>query len=78
MKKATAAKGSSINEKPEDLLAVLKKDGLAESNNVSIEFRSGKLSIDGKEQSEDVVKKYQQFLGEKDADISLKLSDEKK
>lgn len=47
------------------LIDAIKTEGLAKGENVSVEFKDGKLSINGVEQGEDVVKKFEMYLGDK-------------
>jgi K(+)-stimulated pyrophosphate-energized sodium pump len=62
------------NDSPEDqngLLAALKIDGLTSSANACVELINGKLIIDGKEQSKDILNRYKMFLGRKTGYNSL-------
>jgi K(+)-stimulated pyrophosphate-energized sodium pump len=61
---------------PEALLLALKTDGLASGDNVDVEYKAGKLFIDGKEQSIAVVEKYAVYLGE--GNVSIKIKEDKK
>ena len=47
------------------LIDAIKTEGLAKGENVSVEFKDGKLSINGVEQGDDVVKKLEMYLGDK-------------
>lgn len=61
------------------LVEALKKDGLATEGKLSIEYQNGKFSINGKEQSADVLKKYESYFnGKKSIHITLDESVEKK
>ncbi|MBI2282683.1 MAG: sodium-translocating pyrophosphatase [Bacteroidetes bacterium] len=61
------------------LVEALKKDGLATEGKLSIGYQDGKLSINGKEQSADVLKKYESYFnGKKSIHITLDESVEKK
>lgn len=61
------------------LVEALKKDGLATEGKLSIEYQDGKFSINGKEQSADVLKKYESYFnGKKSIHITLDESVEKK
>ena len=61
------------------LIDAIKKDGLAPDGNVSIELKDGKLSINGKEQSPEVWKKYESYFnGQKGFSISISNKEEKK
>ncbi len=61
------------------LIDEIKKDGLAADGNVTVEYNDGKLTINGKEQSADAVKKYEPFFnGKKSIHISLSNTTEKK
>ncbi len=65
-------------ESPEALIAALKKDGLISGENVSIEFKNGILSINGKDQPEKVVKKYLAYLGDgKEVKLSVDINEKK-
>src|SRR6187431_1191563 len=55
-----------------NLVDAVKKDGLAENGNLSIELKDGKLSINGKEQSAETLKKYEAYFnGQKNISINL-------
>lgn len=61
------------------LVEALKKDGLATDGKLSIEYQNGKFSINGKEQSAEVLKKYESYFnGKKSIHITLDESVEKK
>jgi len=65
-----------VNE-PEMLVEAIKKDGLITDENASVSFENGKLIINGVEQSEETVKKYQKFVGSKDGlKLSVKINSE--
>jgi hypothetical protein len=52
------------------LIAALKKDGFAPDGNFDLKWKDGKLTINGKEQPADVVKKYRPYFdGEKEFSI---------
>jgi K(+)-stimulated pyrophosphate-energized sodium pump len=54
------------------LIDAVKKDGLATEGKVSIELKDGKLTINGKEQSSEILKKYEiYFNGQKNISISV-------
>ncbi len=50
------------NNQMNAFIAAVTKDGLAPSGNVAIAYDNGKLTINGKEQSEDVKKKYEKYI----------------
>ncbi len=57
----------------QSLIDALKKDGFAENGKLDVEFKKGVLTINGKEQSADVVKKYQHlFNGQQHFEIKIK------
>lgn len=61
------------------LVEALKKDGLATDGKLSIVYQDGKFSINGKEQSAEVLKKYESYFnGKKSIHITLDESVEKK
>jgi K(+)-stimulated pyrophosphate-energized sodium pump len=61
-----------------DLVKAIKQDGLATGTNLSLQLKAGKLFINGKEQPEDVQKKYQPFFnGQKNFEIDINTKDEK-
>jgi hypothetical protein len=43
-------------------VAALKNDGLVASNNVSISFEDGVLTVNGKQQSDEVAARYAKYL----------------
>lgn len=56
----------------------LKKDGLAKDGSLSIEFKGGKLFINSQEQTAETVKKYENFLKDKngkDLNININLDE---
>lgn len=54
------------------LVEALKKDGLATEGKLSVEYKDGKFSINGKEQSAEVLKKYESYFnGKKTIQITL-------
>jgi hypothetical protein len=55
----------------------LDKDGLIDKDkNYKIEYKNGELSINGKKQSAEVVKKYNSFLKDK-KDFTIKKDDDR-
>lgn len=61
------------------LVEALKKDGMATDGKLSIVYQDGKFSINGKEQSAEVLKKYESYFnGKKSIHITLDESVEKK
>ncbi|SRR5579871_4298489 len=57
--------GNKAEEEFKDLIDALKKDKMDNNGNLSVEYNNGSLIINGKKQSEDVEKKYQEFFGDK-------------
>jgi len=56
------------------LIAELKRDGLIADANIAVELKDGKLIINGKEQSADVLEKYSQYLEDgKNMDLEIKV-----
>ncbi|HEX8333306.1 MAG TPA: sodium-translocating pyrophosphatase [Segetibacter sp.] len=53
-------------------IAALQNDGVATDNNVTVEYKSGVLTIDGKEQTAEVINKYSKYLA-KDKSLKFKL-----
>lgn len=61
------------------LIDEIKKDGLAPDGNVSVQLKDGKLTINGKEQSADALKKYgAYFNGRTGFSINISSTEEKK
>ena len=55
------------------LVEALKKDGIVKDGNVSIELKNGILKINGVNQSDEILKKYDRFFGnEKGKNVELK------
>ncbi|MBC7651487.1 MAG: hypothetical protein H7101_07045, partial [Deinococcales bacterium] len=50
----------------ETLIAALKKDGIVSGNNISINIKGDNITVNGKELSPELVKKYQQYLPHKE------------
>ena len=71
--KTTSTMTVTDRNDPEALLAVLKKDGLVTTDKVDLDFKEGKLFINGTEQPEAVVKKYAAYL-EAGRDMKLSLN----
>ena len=61
------------------LIDEIKKEGLAPDGNVSVELKNGKLTINGKEQSAEALKKYEAFFnGKKGFNLSIQSTEVKK
>jgi len=61
------------------LIDAIKKDGLATDGDISVELKGGKLTINGKEQPADMLKKYESYFnGQKGFKISISNREEKK
>jgi len=60
----------------QQLVNAMKADHLDEDGNLSVELSNGILSINGKKQPEDVLKKYEGlFNGKKELNFSIKVED---
>ena len=72
---SSAIKFSDTNGKDDmkALIDAVKADGLVENGQLSMEYTRGELTINGKVQSADVVKKYAAYLSEK-KDFTIKVS----
>jgi K(+)-stimulated pyrophosphate-energized sodium pump len=57
-------------------IAALQNDGLATESNVAVEYKSGVLTIDGKEQTAEIANKYSKYLSKGD-DFELVLVEKK-
>jgi K(+)-stimulated pyrophosphate-energized sodium pump len=58
------------------LIEALKADKMDNNGNLSVELKDGELSVNGKKQSADVLKKYEQYLnGKKDLNISVNIEE---
>jgi K(+)-stimulated pyrophosphate-energized sodium pump len=76
---ATAISNDSTNHNstmPDEFITVLKADGLI-NGEATIEFKDGKLTINGKEQPADIVAKYSKYLNGKSA-LQLKINTSQK
>jgi len=71
------ATASETSKSPEALMEVLKKDGLINDNNAKVEWKDGKLYINGKEQSEEINEKYESYIS-KDSKVSINISTSEK
>ena len=69
------ASGDTLKE----LAEAIKKDGLATGDNLSLEFKNGKFSINGKVQDPETTKKYEKYLaGKTDFSVSMSTNEQKK
>jgi K(+)-stimulated pyrophosphate-energized sodium pump len=60
----------------ERLVAALQADKMDENGNLTVELKDGELSINGKKQTAEVLKKYGQYLdGKKDLNFSIKIQE---
>ena len=59
------------------LIEAMKKEGLANGENVSVVFKDGKLTINGVEQSKEVVERLKVELGDK-MDLNIEVKKETK
>lgn len=55
-------KGTADDNKMNKLIEALQKDGFSEDGKLAISFKNGVLTVNGKEQSAETVKKYENFL----------------
>lgn len=69
---ATVSVGTT-DENMDALIAAMTKAGLTTPENVSLEIKNGKISIDGKELPEDVAKQFSIYLDGKD-DLNIKVN----
>ncbi len=77
---ANATVTMNVNDQSfKSLIDEVKKDGLAADGKLIIELKDGKLTINGKEQSAETLKKYEPlFNGQKSVNISINTKEEKK
>jgi len=69
------ASGDTLKE----LAEAIKKDGLATGDNLSLEFKNGKFSINGKVQDPETTKKYEKYLaGKTDFSVTMSTNEQKK
>jgi len=61
---------------PDAFVAALKNDGLVTGNNVSVSFEYGFLTVNGKEQSDEVAAKYNKYLS-KGENLKFELREKK-
>ncbi|ULQ54396.1 sodium-translocating pyrophosphatase [Flavihumibacter fluvii] len=65
-------KGSGQDDKLNHLIEALQKDGYSQDGKLSVAYKNGVLAINGKEQSAEIVKKYENLLSPgKDISISV-------
>ena len=58
-----------------ELVDVLQKDNFSENGNLSVDYKNGELTINGKKQPDDVLKKYASYLdAKKDFNFSIKVN----
>ncbi|MBS1915914.1 MAG: sodium-translocating pyrophosphatase [Bacteroidetes bacterium] len=58
-----------------DLIDALQKDNFSENGKLSVEYKKGELTINGKKQPEDVLRKYQQYISsKKDFNFSIEVN----
>ncbi len=77
---ANATVTMNVNDQSfKSLIDEVKKDGLAADGKLIIELKDGKLTINGKEQSAETLKKYEPlFNGQESVNISINTKEEKK
>ncbi len=70
---------ASENDPAEEMDAFIKAlqaDKMDDNGQLAVELKNGELTINGKKQSVDILKKYEQYLGEKkDLNFSLKIEE---
>jgi len=68
--------GNDSKDDLKKLVDALKADKMDEHGNLSVEFKNGSLTVNGKSQPADVVKKYSQYLeGKKDFNFSINIEE---
>jgi K(+)-stimulated pyrophosphate-energized sodium pump len=68
--------GNDAGQEMQKFIDALKADKMAENGNLSVELKNGELTINGKKQSVEILKKYEQYLGEKkDLNFSINIED---
>jgi len=68
--------GNNSKDDLKKLVDALKADKMDEHGNLSVEFKNGSLTVNGKSQPADVVKKYSQYLeGKKDFNFSINIEE---
>ncbi|MFT3934899.1 MAG: sodium-translocating pyrophosphatase [Chitinophagaceae bacterium] len=66
--------GNDPKNEIEKLVAALQADKMDNNGNLSVNWKNGELTINDKKQSEEIVNKYRQYLGEKkDLNFSIKI-----
>ena len=68
--------GNNSKDDLKKLVDALKADKMDEHGNISVVFKNGSLTVNGKSQPADVVKKYSQYLeGKKDFNFSINIEE---
>jgi len=68
--------GNDSKDDLKKLVDALKADKMDEHGNLSVEFKNGSLTVNGKSQPADVVRKYSQYLdGKKDFNFSINIEE---
>jgi len=68
--------GNDASGEWKKLIAALQADKMDEAGNLAVELKNGALLINGKRQPAEIVKKYEQYFGEKkDFNFSLKIEE---
>jgi DNA repair exonuclease SbcCD ATPase subunit len=81
IEKSMAAARESIEKAKKELteyksfINSLEKDGFINKDNYTIEYKNGELTINGKKQAADVIKKYHSFLKDR-KDFTIKKNDD--
>jgi len=68
--------GTDAKDELKKLVDALKADKMDDHGNLSVELKNGELIINGKKQPSDILKKYEQYLGEKkELNFSIKIEE---
>ncbi len=68
--------GNDAGKELQKLVDALKADKMDDNGNLSVELKNGELSINGKKQTSEIIKKYEPYFdGKKDLNFSIKIED---
>ena len=68
--------GHNAEDELKGFVEELKKDNLDDKGNLSVELKDGNLFINGKKQPEDILQKYEKFIGQKkELNFSIKVDE---
>jgi len=71
-----AMNGADPKDELKKLVDALKADKMDDNGNLSVELKNGELTINGKKQPSDILKKYDQYLGgKKELNFSIKIEE---